>query len=302
MALSEDRLKGITAFVATAECGSFTAAAGKLHLTSSAVSKSVARLEARLGSRLFERTTRSLALTDAGQAYYDTCTRVLGELTEAESVLAAQRTIPVGRLRVAVPHTFGRMHAIPLLNAFCLQHPDMQLSLAFSDRFVDLFEEGVDIAIRIGGPGNYPASLAVRYLGCEQLIFCASPDYLAQHGTPQSLAELEQHRAIVYERIDGSTSPWHVAAPDGRVTPRTVAHRMALGDGEAQRSAVIAGLGVAQMATWLMEEQLASGELVAFLPQLTVPGLPLYVVWPRRKQLTPKVDALLEALEGLKIS
>lgn len=302
MATSEDRLRGITAFVATAECGSFTAAAERLFLTSSAVSKSVARLETRLGSRLFERTTRRLALTDAGQAYYDTCTRVLGELAEAESVLAAQRTIPVGRLRVAVPHTFGRMHVMPLLNQFCLQHPDMQLNLSFSDRFVDLFEEGIDLAVRIGGPGNYPESLAVRYQGCEQLIFCATPGYLARHGMPQSLAELEQHRAIVYDRIDGSTSPWHVAAPDGRITPRTVPHRMALGDGEAQRSAVVAGLGVAQMATWLIEEQLERGELVSFLPQLTVPGLPLYVVWPRRKQLTPKVDALLGALERLRIA
>jgi len=301
MASSEDRLKGITAFVATVESGSFTAAAERLHLTSSAVSKSVARLEARLGSRLFERTTRSLALTDAGQAYYDTCTRVLGELSEAESVLAAQRTIPCGVLCVAVPHTFGRLHVMPLLNHFCQQHPDMQLNLSFSDRFVDLFEEGVDVAVRIGGPGSYPPSLAVRYLGCEQLIFCASPDYLAQHGTPQSLEALEQHRAIVYDRIDGSTSPWHVTSPDGRITTRTVPHRMALGDGEAQRSAVMAGLGVAQMATWLMEEQLARGELVGFLPELAVPGLPLYVVWPRRKQLTPKVDALLSALETLRI-
>lgn len=298
---SEDRLKGITAFVATVESGSFTAAAERLHLTSSAISKSVARLETRLGSRLFERTTRRLALTDAGQAYYQTCIRVLGELSEAESVLAAQRSTPAGRLRVAVPHTFGRTHVMPLLNLFCRQHPDMQLNLSFSDRFVDLFEEGVDVAVRIGGPGNYPPSLAVRYLGSEKLIFCASPDYLAQHGTPPSLNALEQHRAIVYDRIDGSTSPWHVASPDGRLTTRTVAHRMALGDGEAQLSAVLAGLGVAQMATWLMGDRLARGELVPFLPELTVPGLPLYIVWPRRKQLTPKVDALLNALEALTI-
>ncbi|KMV68648.1 LysR family transcriptional regulator, partial [bacteria symbiont BFo1 of Frankliniella occidentalis] len=186
-------------------------------------------------------TARSLALTDAGQAFYDTCTRVLNELAEAEAVLAAQRTIPVGRLMLTVPHTYGRLHVLPLLNPFCLQYPEMQLSLSFSDRFVDLFEEGVDVAIRIGGPGNYPPSLSVRYQGCERLIFCASPAYLAQHGTPQSLAELEQHRAIVYYRGDGSTSPWHVTSPDGRVTTRTVAHRMALGDGEAQRAAVMAG-------------------------------------------------------------
>lgn len=141
----------------------------------------------------------------------------------------------------------------------------------------------------------------MRYLGSERLIFCAAPDYLAQHGIPQSLAQLEQHKAIVYNRIDGSTSPWHVASLDGRITTRTVAHRMALADGEAQRSAVAAGLGVAQMATWLMEQQLAQGELIPILPQLSVAGLPLYVVWPRRKQLMPKVDALLNTLAKLQV-
>ncbi|MEN4980798.1 LysR family transcriptional regulator [Erwinia billingiae] len=302
MMMTQDRLKGITPFVASVEQGSFTAAAAVLHLTSSAVSKSVARLEARLGSQLFERTTRRLALTDAGQAFYETCTRVLNELSEAESVLAAQRTIPVGRLRMAVPHTFGRMQVVPLLNDFCLHNPEMQVSLSFSDRIVDLFEEGVDIAVRIGGPADYPPSLGFRYLGREKLIFCASPAWLAQHGTPASWQELASHRAIVYDRVDGSTSPWHLMSPDGRMTTRTMAHRMALGDGEAQVAAVVAGLGVAQMATWLMEKQLQRGELVQILPALTVEGLPLTVIWPRKKQLTPKVDALLSVLTALRIA
>ncbi|WP_424693446.1 LysR family transcriptional regulator [Erwinia sp.] len=300
--MTQDRLKGITPFVASVEQGSFTAAAGVLHLTSSAVSKSVARLEARLGSQLFERTTRRLSLTDAGQAFYETCTRVLTELSEAESVLAAQRTIPVGRLRIAVPHTYGRMQVVPLLNEFCLQNPEMQVSLSFSDRFIDLFEEGVDIAIRIGGPAEYPPSLGFRYLGSEKLIFCASPAYLDQHGMPGSLQDLATHRAIVYDRVDGSTSPWHLMSPDGRMATRTVPHRMALGDGEAQVAAVVAGLGVAQMATWLMDKQLQSGELVQILPELTVDGLPLTVIWPRKKQLTPKIDALLSVLAALKIA
>ncbi|WP_034945898.1 LysR substrate-binding domain-containing protein [Erwinia oleae] len=299
---SQDRLKGISPFVATAEHGSFTAAAAYLHLTPSAVSKSIARLEARLGSLLFERTTRSLTLTDAGQAFYETCTRVLNELLEAESVLAAQRTMPSGRLRIAVPHTFGRMRVMPLLTPFCQQNPDIQLNLAFSDRFVDVFEEGVDIAIRIGGPTAYPPSLAWRYLGDEQLIFCAAPHYLAQHGTPQDLDALNEHRAIVYDRVDGSASPWRLPLPDGRTVTRNVSHRMALGDGEAQMMAVSAGLGVAQMATWMIEKELQRGELVQILPEVAVSGLPLCLVWPRRKQLTPKVNALLNTLEALRIA
>ncbi len=300
--VSRDRLKDITPFVVSVERGSFTAAADALHLTSSAVSKSVARLESRLGSRLFERTTRRLALTDAGQAFYETCTRVLGELAEAESVLAAQRIIPVGRLRMAVPNTFGRMRVMPLINAFCQENPEMQIALSFSDRFVDLFEEGVDIAVRIGGSIDFPPSLGYRFLGNEKLIFCASPDYLAQHGTPDSLQTLTERRAIVYERVDGSTSPWLIRSPDGRTLARTLSYRMALGDGEAQVAAVVAGLGVAQMATWLLEKELASGALVPILPELAVEGLPLFIVWPRRKQLLPKVDALLATLDRLRIS
>nr|WP_261642467.1 LysR family transcriptional regulator [Erwinia mallotivora] len=302
MMIGQDRLKGITPFVASVESGSFTAAASQLHLTSSAVSKSVARLEARLGSRLFERTTRSLTLTDAGLAFYQTCTRVLSELAEAESVLASQRTIPVGRLRISLPNTFGRMHVMPLLTAFCQQNPEMQINLSFSDRFVDLFEDGVDVAVRIGGPAEYPPSLGYRFLGNERLIFCAAPAWLESHGEPASLQALRQHRAIVYDRVDGSTSPWYLPAPDGRIATRTVAHRMALGDGEAQVAAVVAGLGIAQMATWLMAKQLADGELVQILPELTVDGLPLSVIWPRKKQLTPKVHALLAALDNLRIT
>ncbi|AUY25258.1 MAG: LysR family transcriptional regulator [Mixta calida] len=299
--VGNDLLKGIMPFVATVEAGSFSAAAGRLNLTSSAVSKSIARLEERLGSQLFERTTRSLKLTDAGEAYYQTCQRVVNELSEAESVLAAQRTHTVGRLRVAVPMTFGRTHVMPVINAFCREHPDLHINMTFADRFVDLFDEGVDVAVRIGGPADYPASLGVRHLGNERLVFCASPDYLRRHGTPQHLDALQQHRAVAYERVDGSTTPWRFIAADGRIASRTVNHALAFGDSEAQLSAVCAGLGIAQMATWLLQEAEQAGRVKIILPQLALDGLPLYLVWPRKKQLLPKVDALLQAFRQLTI-
>ncbi|ORM75672.1 hypothetical protein HA44_16710 [Mixta gaviniae] len=147
---------------------------------------------------------------------------MVNELSEAEAVLAAQRTHTVGRLRVAVPMTFGRTHVMPVINAFCRRHPDLHINMTFADRFVDLFDEGVDVAVRIGGPADYPASLGVRHLGNERLVFCASPDYLQRHGTPQQLDELQQHRAVAYERVDGSTTPWRFIAPDGRIASRTV--------------------------------------------------------------------------------
>ncbi|MRS18452.1 LysR family transcriptional regulator [Enterobacteriaceae bacterium RIT692] len=299
--MHDQRLKDIVPFVASVESGSFAAAAERLHLTGSAVSKSVTRLETRLGSRLLERTTRSLKLTDAGNAYYQTCLRIMEELAEAEAVLAAQRTIPSGRLRLAVPNTYGRLGVMPLLIPFCRQHPDVELNLTFSDRFIDLFDEGIDVAVRIGGSPDLPASLGCRQMGRERMVFCASPDYLARVGRPSSEAELLQHQAIMYERVDGSTKPWLFTTEDGYPHWRNLPHRMALGDVDAQMQALCAGLGVAQMPSWLVREPLARGELEIILPEQQPDGLALTLIWPRRKQLLPKVDALLAALEGLQI-
>ncbi|WP_416413611.1 LysR family transcriptional regulator [Pantoea sp. App145] len=299
--MHDQRLKDIVPFVASVESGSFTAAAERLHLTGSAISKSVTRLEMRLGSRLLERTTRSLKLTDAGSAYYQTCIRIMEELAEAEAVLAAQRSIPSGRLRLAVPNTYGRLAVMPQLLPFCLQHQELELSLSFSDRFVDLFEEGIDVAVRIGDTPDLPASLGCRQMGRERMVFCAAPDYLARIGRPTDVTGLMQHRAIMYERVDGSTKPWLLQAEDGHLQWRNVPHRMALGDVDAQVQAVCAGLGVGQMPSWLVREQLARGELEIILPEHQPDGLALTLVWPRRKQLLPKVDALLSALSQLPI-
>lgn len=299
--MHDHRLKDILPFVASVECGSFTAAAERLHVTGSAVSKSISRLETRLGSRLLERTTRSLHLTDAGSAYYQTCLRILEDLAEAEAILAAQRTIPSGRLRLAVPTTYGRLNVMPLLMPFCQQHPELALSLSLSDRFVDLFEEGVDVAVRIGGAPDLPASLGFRNMGREQMQFCASPAYLAREGHPESEAALLNHPAILYERVDGTTKPWLFTTEDGQPHWREVPYRLAVGDVDAQLQAVIAGLGVAQMPSWLIKRAVAAGELEIILPELQPDGLTLSVVWPRRKQFLPKVDALLSALNDLTI-
>lgn len=299
--MHDQRLKDIVPFVASVESGSFAAAAERLHITGSAVSKSVTRLEARLGSRLLERTTRSLKLTDAGNAYYQTCIRIMEELAEAEAVLAAQRSIPSGKLRLAVPNTYGRLAVMPLLMPFCRQHPELELSLRFSDRMVDLFDEGIDVAVRIGDTPDIPASLGCRQMGRERMVFCAAPDYLARAGRPNNTHELLQHPAILYERVDGSTKPWLLQTEDGHPQWRNMPHRMALGDVDAQVQAVCAGLGVGQMPSWLICEPLARGELEIILPMHQPDGLMLTLVWPRRKQLLPKVDALLDALSQLQI-
>jgi DNA-binding transcriptional LysR family regulator len=282
--IPSERLKGIEAFVCTADAGSFTAAGARLNLTNSAVSKSVARLEARLGSRLFERTTRRLTLTDVGAAFYETCVRVLGDLADAEAVLAAHRSEIVGRLKVDVPIAFGRMQAMPLLLAFAERHPNLRPSITFTDRKVDIVEEGIDVAIRIGA-SDMAANLGRRR--CD---------------TPRSAEALPKFDCILYGRADGSTIAWRFADATGRVAERTMEPRIVLGSAEAQVGAVKAGFGIAQLATWLVKDELDRGELVEILPDLATAGLPLHLVWPRSRQLSPKVDALLETLtNGLRI-
>lgn len=293
---AQERLKGIEIFVATVEAGNFSAAAERLHLTSSAVSKSVARLEERLGARLFERTTRRLALTDAGAAFHRTCVRILSDLQEAEAVLAAQRSEPVGRLRMDLPATFGRMRVWPLMVQLMQQHPHLRPHVSFSDRFTDLLDEGIDVAVRIGGPERWPAAVGHRYLGSERLIFCAAPAYLAQHGTPQSSADLARHDAVLYGKADGTSSPWLIAHQAGVIERREMQGRVVVGNAEALVAAVVAGCGIAQLATWLVSEEIARGELVQVLPQQATAGLPLNLVWPVGRQLLPKVDVVLQLL------
>ncbi|KAA8999073.1 LysR family transcriptional regulator [Affinibrenneria salicis] len=291
-----ERLKGIVPFVCAADAGSFTAAAQQLNLTSSAVSKSVARLEIRLSVILFERTTRSLKLTDAGRAYYQTCAKILEELTEAEATLAAQRREPIGALRVALPASFGRICVMPVLLRFSVLYPDVRPHLAFSDRFVDFAEDGIDLAVRIGGPPTFPPSLAQRYLGSERLIFCAAPAYLERRGTPATIDQLQGHDCIVYGRADGAYSLWLYASDDGIgqcfVQPRIVAS-----DAEAQLAYVREGLGIAQLATWLVRDDLRAGNLVEVMAECATDGLPLRLLWPIARQLTPKVNVLARLLE-----
>jgi DNA-binding transcriptional LysR family regulator len=293
-----DRLKGIEVFVQVAEAGGFSAAADRLNITSSAVGKSVARLEARLNTRLFVRTTRSLSLTDAGAAFYTSCVRALAELKEAEAVLTSHPTEPVGLLNVNVPVAFGRLKVLPLVLRFMNAHPQLRVHLSFTDRFIDMAEESIDVAVRIGGSDNWHASLAHQNLGTERVIFCAAPAYLKRRGEPRTEADLAAHECIVYGKADGTTIPWRFANAAGYVERRSMESRIIVGHGEAQMNAVKYGFGVSQLATWLIEDELKSGELIEILPALATTGSPLDLVWLRSRQLQPKVHGLVHWLAG----
>ena len=293
-----ERLKGIDVFVSVADAGSFTAAADRLNLTNSAVGKAVARLESRLGVRLFERTTRSLSLTDAGQAFYRTCQRVLGELEEAEHVLKAEDTDPVGKLRIDLPATYGRLAVMPVIFDFMRAFPNVQPQVSFTDRFVDLVEDGVDVAVRIGGGETWPTPVGYRFLGRERRIFCCAPKYLERVGEiGNDVSALESLDAVLYRRPDGTPSPWFLQQGDAPVEHCHPAAKLEVGSADSWVEAVVQGFGVAQLSTWLIEDRLARGELVQVFPSLAVDGLPLYLLWQRSRQLLPKVDALLTYFE-----
>lgn len=292
-----DRLKGIDVFVSVANVGSFSGAAERLNLTNSAVSKSIARLEARLQLRLFNRTTRRLSLTDAGAEYYRTCSEVLASLEAAEQSLHAQDTEPRGRVRVELPAAFGQAHVLPLILAFLQRHPLLMPHVSFSDHFIDQVEQGVDIVVRIGGPDAWSALLGHKFIGHQQLVFCASPGYLEQQGTPQSEIDLERHQCILYGYSDGSVTPWFFTGDQsGNIERRVMPGRIAVGDGHGMLLSALAGLGIAQLPTWLASEHLASGALVQVLPERVLDGLPINIVWLKSRQHLPRVKALLEVL------
>ncbi|MFJ3485834.1 LysR substrate-binding domain-containing protein [Pseudomonas sp. NPDC090202] len=293
---ASDTLKGIDVFVSVVHMGSFSAAAQRLGLTNSAVSKSIARLEQRLAIRLFNRTTRRLSLTDAGTQYYRTCSEVLGSLEEAEQALRTENSEPQGRVRVDLPASFGRLHVLPLMLEFLRDHPLLLPHVTFSDRFIDPVEQGIDILVRIGTPDAWPALLGHRFLGAQRLVFCASPTYLAAHGVPASAHELNDHACVLYGHDNGNVTPWFLAGEQGNVDRHTMPGRIAIGDGEGQLMAALAGLGITQLPTWLVDQHLQSGALVEVLPHLAVDSLPINLVWLKSRQGLPKVKALLEVL------
>lgn len=294
---SSERLKGIDVFVCVAQAGSFKAAAEKMHLTGSAISKSIARLESRLGARLFERTTRRLALTDAGTAFYRTCTGVLADLEEAELALQADVSEPRGRLRIDLPGAFGRARVLPIILHWLEEHPGLVPHISFSDGFVDPFQEGVEVLVRIGGADSWPDSVGYRYLGREWHVLCAAPAYLARWGTPLTEGDLDDHQCIAFGWVDGNVSPWSFAAdPGGAPQRRPVPARLVLGNGEALLMAAVAGNGIAQLPSWLIQQQLADGTLVEVLPHLASEGLPIHLAWIKSRQALPRVGALLQVL------
>lgn len=287
-------LAGVDAFVAAVETGSFSAAAERLNLTRSAVAKTVARTETRLGARLFHRTTRSLAVTEDGQAYYERCRRAIEEMRAGEAELDSGRREATGRLRVSAPVLFGRRCVAPILARLAARHSKLELELSFSDRLVDLVEDGFDLAIRNSPLGN-GAGLLTRIVSLQRMSICAAPTYLERHGRPQSLEDLASHHNVTYFR-SGKADPWRFPRGAGAPLELWPPSRMRFDDLEAVADAVEAGHGLSWLPCWLIRDRVRSGALTTLLQDLPAMVFEIHALWPETPYLSPRVRVAIDAL------
>ncbi len=279
--MSTPRFDGVELFLQIVESGSLSAAAERLNLTRSAVGKGLARLEARLGTCLLQRSTRRQRLTEDGQAYYEHCLRALAELEAAESVLESGRQQPRGRLRASLPLAFGHHYAAPALWGLMARYPDLEIDICFSDRMIDLAQEGFDIAVRIG-PLPDTDRLSARRLGEQVMGLAASPAYLQRRGRIECIEALAAHRGIAYRSNNVHRSRL--------VTP------LVLDDLQAVADATIAGVGLAWLPSWLIAHYALRGQLEAVLPDYREQPAPIHVIWPTAPHMPAKTRCAIDAL------
>ncbi|MDN2698836.1 LysR family transcriptional regulator [Janthinobacterium sp. SUN073] len=289
-----DNLSGVALFVQLAQAGSFVAAARQAGISPSAVSKSLARLEQRLGARLFQRSTRRLSLTAEGQLFLTRSERILAEMQAAQEELAGARA-PRGRLRLGLPELGGVF--LPALADFAAQHPAIALELDFSDALAEVVGDGFDAVIRIGAPRD--SRLAARKLGQFRSCLVASPAYLARHGTPQHPLELQQHACLHYRfRHSGKVEQWRLRQDDGEAAP-DLPLSMICNNVEARLHFARQGLGIAWLPDFHVRPALDDGSLIEVLRDYAIadhPAHSCWLLWPSGPHLAPKVRALVDFL------
>ncbi|CAI1806110.1 D-malate degradation protein R [Serratia ficaria] len=289
-----ESLRGITNFVTTARSSSFTEAAEQLGITKSAVGKSVARLEERLGTRLFHRSTRKLSLTSDGEAYLTSCLSALEILDSAENTLSRRQENPAGTVRIDMPASFGRNLMMPVLLELMNDYPALRLALTFNDRMIDPVEEGVDLVLRLGELQS-TNELIARRLSRQRLILCASPAYVKQHGTPDDTEALKGHCCIMgYRR--GAPLAWRLCPAGEREIKFISASAHQISDGDAMLQACLAGAGIAQFPESMVNSHIGEGRLVAVMPDHIPAPVELNVIWPRTKHLIPRVRLIVDEL------
>ncbi|WP_227470599.1 LysR family transcriptional regulator [Massilia sp. YMA4] len=287
-----NKLQAMEVFVQVVDAGGFSRAADAMQLPKATVSTLIQQLESALSVKLLHRTTRQVTVTADGAAYYERCLRILTDVKDAEESLSRTRLSPSGRLRVDAPTGLASSILVPALPAFFERYPDIQLELGCSDRLVDLIEEGVDCAVRGGTLAD--STLIARRVGVLNMLTCASPEYLAQYGTPHHPRELERHRCVNYfSAKTGKIYDWDFTR-DGERIQIPLPGVIAVNDSTAYVEAGLAGLGVLQMTDYLLRDHLASGRMVQILPDWVSDPIPINIVYPQNRHLSTKVRVFVE--------
>jgi len=282
-------------YVRVVETGSFSAAARDLRMGQPSVSKTVAALEARLGVRLLVRSSRQLHPTEAGEAFYERARRALAEADEAESAARGLGAGLAGRLRVCAPVTFGRLHIAPRLGEFLDAHPALRLELVMDDRRIDLMEENIDVALRLGDLSD--SSLTARKLASTDRLVVASPAYLERKNAPRTPSELMAHEAVVYSQ-QAVGDEWRLRQGSTEISVRAPS-RIAFSAAEGFREGLLAGLGLGIAPRWMVSPELAAGTLVPVLTDWTLPGTDLWAIYPTGRMPTAKARAFIAWVEDV---
>lgn len=285
-----DRLQAMSVFVAVAEEGGFAAAARRLSMSPPSVTRSVASLEERIGTRLLHRTTRHIRLTEAGHRYFEDCRRILSEIEEAEQIAAGFHSEPKGQLSLTASVLFGRMHVAPILLDFLNRYPQVSARTLFVDRVVNLMEEGVDIAIRIA---HLPDSgLTALRVGSVRRVVCAAPQYLREHGVPETPSDLARHRIIGFEGVS-SGSEWPF--PDGHSQKQVaVSPHLVTNTAELAIDAALAGHGITRVLSYMIAQYIAAGRLQIILEDFEPAPVPIHIVHHEGRQTSARVRAFVD--------
>jgi DNA-binding transcriptional LysR family regulator len=288
-----DRFAALRVFSQVVESGGFSKAADRLGLSTTAVSRQVADLEAHLQTRLLNRTTRRISLTESGQAFYGRAVQLLQDLQEAEQEASRAAITAHGTIRLTTSLNFGTHRVAPAIAGFLARHPGVKFDVQLSDRIVDLVEEGFDLAIRIGGAGA--ENLVARKLGETRLVLCAAPEYLAKHGTPETPDDLPRHSCFTYE-YNPTRNQWRFHGPDGQEHAVRVAGPVHSNSGDLNSALAARGAGIAFEPDFIVGEDLRAGRLVALLAGYSLPPSPIYALYPTRKHLSAKVRLFVDYL------